>query len=267
MATLYISAGRERGSVAGGAAAAPAPGGVTLPPRARSYYQRIESYALRIRGSRDVSEIVGLLDQALKETQQLAEHEELQLARDRIAHAESEIETLKTELQQATSLVQLDQLTGAMNRRGLEDTYLREAARSDRQSAPLCLAMLDLDSFKRVNDRYGHTAGDDTLAHFCRVLRASLRPNDTLARYGGEEFVVLLPDTDEAAAFNTMSRLQRTLAQRPVALDGDMVALTFSAGIARHKLADNIFDVIARADEALLRAKREGKNRVMFEAP
>ena len=117
------------------AAAVPAAAafGVTLPPRAQSYYQRIESYAMRIRASRNVEEIVGLLDAALRETQALAEQEELRIARDRIAEAESQIQMLKAELSHAESLVQIDQLTGALNRRGLESAFTREAARSDRQ--------------------------------------------------------------------------------------------------------------------------------------
>lgn len=266
MLRTQISADVKRLPVAIEAAAAQLMQEVTLPPLAQDYYRQIESYALRIRGSGEVSEIIGLLDQALRETQALAEHEELRLAFDRIAHAESEIEALKAELQQATNLVRLDQLTGMLNRRGLEDAFVREAARSARQSSPLCVAVIDLDDFKCINDRYGHQAGDDALVHFSSVIRASLRPNDTLARYGGEEFVVLLPDADEADAFTAVSRLQRAIATRPVALDGDIVALSFSAGVARRAQIEPGTATIARADTALLRAKRDGKNRILFEA-
>lgn len=265
MLRTQVSADVKRLPVAFEAAAAQLAHGVTLPPLAQDYYRQIENYALRIRGSGEVSEIVGLLDQALRETRALAEHEELRLAFDRIAHAESEIEALKAELQQATSLVRLDQLTGMLNRRGLDDAYLREASRSDRKSTPLCVAVLDLDDFKRINDRYGHQAGDDTLVHFSSVIRSTLRPNDTLSRYGGEEFVVLLPDADEAAAFTAVSRLQRAIADRPIALDGDIVSLSFSAGISRRCALEARTAAIARADIALMRAKRDGKNRVLFE--
>jgi diguanylate cyclase len=264
MATTQRSADLRQLRIA--AESATATSGVTLPPRAQSYFQRIESYALRIRASHRVEDIVDLLDAALRETHALAEQQELRLAFDRIARAESEIEVLKAELQHATSLVQIDQLTSALNRRGLDAAFAREAARSDRHSSPLCVVVLDLDDFKQVNDRYGHQAGDDTLVHFARIVRASLRPNDVFARYGGEEFVVLLPDTDEASAFAAISRVLRAVAERPIALGSDIQTLSFSAGIARRALAEAGSAALARADAALLRAKRAGKNRVMFEA-
>lgn len=240
--------------------------GVTLPPGAHSYYQRIESYARRIRASRDIAEIICILDQAMRETHALGQLTDLKGAFERVTQAQQEIAQLKAELQQATSLVQIDQLTHMLNRRGLETAFAREAARSERHGLPLCLAVIDIDNFKLINDRYGHLCGDDALVHLSRTLCATLRPNDVVARYGGEEFVVILPDSDEQAAFVAISRLQRELVARPVTLDGDSIALRFSAGVALRPIGESLESLISRADVSLLSAKRAGKNRILFAA-
>ena len=182
---------------------------VTLPPGAHDYYQRIEAYAQRIRNTHDIPEIIGILDEALRETQGLAGHHDLKLAVNRVAQAEREIANLKAELQEAVTQVQIDQLTQVLNRRGLEESFARESARSDRHGAPLCVALIDVDNFKSVNDTFGHPTGDAALVHLAKTLRRTLRPVDVVARYGGEEFVVLLPESDEEAARAAMSRVQR----------------------------------------------------------
>ena len=99
-----------------------------------------------------------------------------------------------------SELVREDQLTGSLNRRGLDDVFERERARADRRGTPLCIAMLDLDDFKRLNDTYGHLAGDDALSHLVKVVKDTLRSMDVIARFGGEEFLILLPETTVEAA-------------------------------------------------------------------
>ena len=103
---------------------------------------------------------------------------------------------LEAELEHVSEQVSQDQLTGALNRRGLDDAMQREMARAERRKSGLCVAVLDLDNFKKLNDTYGHQAGDDALVHLTKVVRKTLRPTDTVARYGGEEFIILFSDTD-----------------------------------------------------------------------
>jgi diguanylate cyclase len=237
----------------------------THTPQAHSYSAHMQAYARRIRASRDTAEIIRILQQAVRETHAL-ESTELQGALERVAQTEREIEKLKADLQQALTLVQVDQLTHSLNRRGLEKAFAREAARSERYGLPLCLVMIDLDNFKLINDRYGHPAGDEALVHLARTMVTSLRPNDVIARYGGEEFVVLLPDSGQEAAFVAISRVQRALLSRPVTLDSDPVALQFSAGVALRRTGEALDPLLARADDALLAAKRAGKNRILFAA-
>jgi diguanylate cyclase len=237
---------------------------VMLPPGARDYYRRIEAYAQRIRSTHDVPEIIGILDEALRETQGLAANNDLKLAISRVVQAEREIADLKAELQEAHTQVQVDQLTQVLNRRGLDESFARESARSDRHGAPLCVVMIDVDNFKSVNDRYGHQAGDAALVHIASTLRRTLRPVDVVARYGGEEFAVLLPDSDEHAALAAISRVQRVLRTTLPQSGLPMRGLTFSAGIARRERGEFQAETISHADAALLDAKEAGKNRVFL---
>ena len=237
---------------------------VMLPPGARDYYRRIEAYAQRIRNTHDVPKIIGILDEALRETQGLAANNDLKLAISRVAQAEREIADLKAELQEANTQVQVDQLTQVLNRRGLDESFARESARSDRHGAPLCVVMIDVDNFKNVNDRYGHQAGDAALVHIASILRRTLRPVDVVARYGGEEFAVLLPDSDEQAALAAISRVQRVLRTTLPQSSLPMRSLTFSAGIARRERGEYQAETVSHADAALLDAKQAGKNRVFL---
>lgn len=237
---------------------------VSLPPGIDPYYRRIETFAERIRNTDNVPEIIGILDEALRETRGLSHFGELKLAIKRIEQAEREISQLKSELENAVTLVQIDQLTQVLNRRGLDESFARESARSNRHGAPLCLAMIDIDNFKLINDTYGHPAGDAALVHLAKTLRTTLRPIDVIARYGGEEFVALLPESDDEAALVALSRVQRALNDAQPAAGVKSPTMTFSAGIALHSRGESQTQMIARADAALLEAKRAGKDRVFL---
>ncbi|MEY2897512.1 MAG: hypothetical protein RL669_1781 [Pseudomonadota bacterium] len=150
-------------------------------------------------------------------------------------------------------LAQQDGLTGITNRRGLDERLPQELERAGRSGLPLALVMIDLDHFKRYNDRQGHTAGDDLLRGLCAGWRPHLRTNDVFARYGGEEFTLVLPQATIEEAAQLIERL------RPLVPDGQ----TFSAGVAVWDGEEPPADLIARADGALLRAKRTGRNRTV----
>ncbi len=230
------------------------------------YHRQIKRYAQQIRQTNNVDEIINLLDEALLETRALHSHNEVQTAREQVSRAEQKLEALKTELEQLRGLVHADPLTGALNRSGLDEAYAREAARADRHGSPLCVAMLDLDDFKQVNDIHGHQTGDNVLLYLVTRARETLRPSDIIARFGGEEFVVLLPDTGIEAGVAIISRLQHNLATHPCLHANQSLPITFSAGIAARARHEQQNAVISRADEAMYRAKQAGKNRV-FTAP
>jgi diguanylate cyclase len=236
-----------------------APGGAAT----RDYYQRIETYAHKIRRSDDVGAIIHMLDEALGETRALNNDAATRVAPAKLADAERKIEALKMELEQLRSLVHVDHLTGALNRSGLDQAYTREAARADRQEVPLGTALLDIDDFKVLNDRHGHQAGDAALVHFAQVIRSTIRPSDVVVRFGGEEFLFLLPDSGSDQAARAMRRLQHDLERNPLVYMHRKLPMTFSAGIAVRKPGESRDALILRADRALYKAKVAGKNRAV----
>lgn len=157
----------------------------------------------------------------------------------------------------------VDGLTGLRNRRWLDENMARMAARFTRSGAPVGLMLLDVDHFKRFNDSFGHAAGDHVLRFVAQLLTSCLRPTDVAARFGGEEFAVLLPTTDAKGARIAAERLRRAIADAPeLTFDGKILdKVTVSIGVAG--LADHGSERWLRvADEALYRAKANGRNRV-----
>ena len=170
---------------------------------------------------------------------------------------------IEQELAQVSELVREDQLTGALNRRGLDEAFEREAMRADRSQIPICVALLDIDNFKRLNDTLGHHAGDQALIHLSNVIRDALRPSDLVARYGGEEFNIVLPGIGLKEATATIERLQRELTKKFFLHENERILVTFSAGVTRRAPQELREDVIGRADKAMYQAKHTGKNRVV----
>lgn len=185
------------------------------------------------------------------------------LAHAEVRAAQSRIQELEAELARMRELVCEDQLTGSLNRRGLAAVLERELARAARSGAPLCVVLLDLDDFKKLNDTHGHCAGDAALIHLVRVAKAALRKTDVVGRFGGEEFMIVLPDTPLADAMLTMTRVQSALRLQQFMHGGTGVPVAFSAGVALCRADEDQATVVARADAALYRAKRAGKNRVV----
>ena len=171
---------------------------------------------------------------------------------------------LKAALDRIQDLATLDDLTGLANRRRARELLLTEVTRVDRAVQSFSVALLDLDHFKQLNDRFGHAGGDQILRRFSEVARASVRSVDTVARWGGEEFLILMPEADVSHAFEAMERLRERIAVLSVTSElGDM-RFTFSAGVASHRLGQSVDDTIARADRALYNAKAAGRNRVVL---
>jgi diguanylate cyclase (GGDEF)-like protein len=156
-----------------------------------------------------------------------------------------------------------DELTGLVNRRRFVEALDAEISRASRLGATLSVLFADLDDFKRINDRFGHPAGDEALRTFADLLRSQLRTIDTAARLGGEEFAILLPGTDLDGAFAVGERIREHLAERSVLRESvGGAGLTVSIGVVEHHSGSHD-DVLRRADAALYRAKEQGKNRVV----
>ena len=228
------------------------------------YYKQVERYAEQIRNTRNADEIISILDIVLSETRGLRFSDEVFTAQEQVKRAEQKIESLKSELEQLRGLVQTDQMTGAFNRRGLDDIFKREAARADRNAQSLGVVLIDLDNFKQINDNFGHQYGDSVLINFVNVAKETLRPSDIVARFGGEEFVILLPDVEMEDALTIISRLQNNLGKIfSIQVDKQSIPVTFFAGVALRSFGEHQNSVISRADKALYQAKRTGKNQAI----
>ncbi|WP_018747974.1 GGDEF domain-containing protein [Chitiniphilus shinanonensis] len=231
------------------------------------YHNRISGYADQIQQAKDISSLRTVMEHLVQDTRSMQldvqrSRDELLLARRQAEQSDARAKELEQELRKISEQVRADQLTGALNRRGLEESFEVEAARVERTGAPLAVALLDLDNFKQLNDMQGHAAGDRALVHLVRVISDLLRPTDVVARYGGEEFVLLLPDTDLDAAVQVLQRLQRELTRRFFLHENRKLLITFSAGVTLAQPGEDRFKVIGRADDAMYRAKQAGKNRV-----
>jgi diguanylate cyclase len=232
------------------------------------YHDKIETCVGKISQAKDIAELGDVLDEVMRETRGIQinvqrSREELIEMRKRVEEAEAEIVRLQSELAEASQIIRHDTLTGALNRKGMDEALDREVGRAGRRGSTLSLAMLDVDNFKKLNDTLGHQAGDEALVHLAQVVRQTLRPQDALARYGGEEFVILMPDTELEDGINVMTRLQRQLTKRIFLHKNDKVLITFSAGVAELAAEESALDGLKRADAAMYLAKRAGKNRVV----
>ena len=231
------------------------------------YHDKIEVCAEKISKTQNISQPEDVLTEVMHETRIVQlnaqrSRDELRAAKQRALEAEQRISELQSELDKASDLVRHDQLTGTLNRRGLEEIFAKEAGRAQRRNSPLCVALLDIDNFKKLNDTLGHAAGDAALIHLAAVIRETMRPQDTIARLGGEEFLILLPDTDIEDASRAVVRLQRELTKKFFLHNNDKLLITFSAGVTSMATGDSQASLIERADKAMYHAKQTGKNKV-----
>jgi two-component system cell cycle response regulator len=177
-------------------------------------------------------------------------------------------ERLRDNVQLSIEMAITDALTGLYNRRYMETHVGTLVDQAIARGKPLSVLILDIDYFKSINDTHGHDAGDDVLQDFAIRIRKSIRGIDLACRYGGEEFVVVMPETDMAVATMVAERLRRRIASEPFPIQKGtkVIEVTISIGIAALGPADNAAAVIKRADQALYRAKRDGRNRVVPDA-
>jgi diguanylate cyclase len=225
-----------------------------------------------LRQAGDSRELEDLRWTLIREIEKLTKgHHELAEQLDRTHHylqlIESDSRQLSDELTRVRLLSLTDELTGLPNRRAFLRRIEDEVARVQRYGFPLSLALIDLDHFKQVNDKYGHAGGDEVLQMYSKNILSIFRHHDLVARYGGEEFAVLLPNTDAEGALRALTKVKNRAAETRWQNNGDMIPVpTFSSGVSLYKPGETASAFIERADKALYRAKRMGRNRIEMDA-
>ena len=233
------------------------------------FSDKVQGYAEVIEAADSLDSLGAVVRELLGESR--AVHHLMNSARERLAdeHAragalESKVNALEDELRRLSEEVSTDALTQVANRRGLAKAFEQERSRVEREgvvAAPLAVALIDIDNFKKLNDSLGHAAGDVALKNLAARVKEWLRPIDHVARFGGEEFVVLLPGTPVTESQQVLTRLQRRLSASLFMHEGREVFVTFSAGVSAWRLGETLEAALGRADEGLYEAKRSGKNR------
>jgi diguanylate cyclase (GGDEF)-like protein len=189
----------------------------------------------------------------------------MQIANEKLILHMAEIEYLQTELREQALR---DPLTGLFNRRYLNETIEREILRADREKTPLSVIIADIDFFKKINDLYGHQAGDKFLVEIASILKHNVRGSDIVCRYGGEEFLLVLPDTSQEAAASLAEKLRILCARLVVPHDGKDLQVSMSFGVATYpEHGTQADEVIMKADKAMYQSKTDGRNRVTNYVP
>lgn len=232
------------------------------------YQAKIHDYSEQLASTHDLIALGDIVNNLVTDTRSIqfdlvSTRDELMATRSQVESAESRIQELEAALDSASAKIKEDQLTGVYNRRGLDEIFSRELARSAQTGRPLSLALIDIDNFKKLNDTFGHLTGDDALRHLVDVMVSKLKPTDIVARFGGEEFVILLPETPLDEAVEVIRRLQRELTKAYFMANKERMVLTFSAGVTSCLPGEEEVDIIDRADRAMYHAKINGKNRAV----
>ena len=234
-------------------------------------FLEVELEALRQAGA--IHEVDTLRQMLCREVEKLLQrHRSLAAKLDRsysyLQIIETDSQLLTDELTRVHLLSLTDELTALPNRRAFTRRLEDEVARVQRYGYPLSLALIDLDGFKGINDTYGHPAGDEVLRTFSTGILTMFRHHDMVSRYGGEEFAVLLPNTDLEGAMRALRKVQKRATETTFQFNGTAMQMpTFSAGLALYKPGETPGNLIERADSALYRAKRLGRNRIEQGSP
>ena len=208
--------------------------------------------------------LLGTLDHFQKQRDEREQEvaSRLQGLADRVAHMEHEALGFREHLEEQRQKALIDPLTGLPNRAAWNERLDQEISQWHQQGNSLLLAMLDLDHFKRINDNYGHLAGDKVLKIIATVLRKRLRGSDFIARFGGEEFVLLMPATLPATGASLLEKLRAAIEACPFHFKGEPVTVTLSMGMTAFRPGEHSDAALKRADQALYRAKHAGRNRI-----
>jgi len=231
---------------------------------ATKYGETLENFAGELSKESPLEDLRLLVNSVMQETREMHEHNKLFASQ--LKQSSREIITLKKSLDTVRQESLTDALTGIANRKAF-DMHLRNAVRDAMESGdPLSLLMVDIDFFKKFNDKYGHQVGDEVLHLVGRILERSVREGDTAARFGGEEFVTILPGTSHKDAMGLAERIRSTIATRKLhsrQSGEDYGTITLSIGVALYEPGEPVRQLIKRADTALYAAKEEGRNKVI----
>lgn len=180
-----------------------------------------------------------------------------------ILHGCSAALSRQAKIENLTNAASIDPLTGCYNRREFEDQLKRNIAGAIRHKSDLSMFMFDLDHFKRINDTYGHLAGDKVLQEVVFIMQKNMRTGDILARYGGEEFIAILPETDKIKALELADRLRIKISKKRIVHNDDTIKVTASFGVSELNRRADMTRIIQDADTMLYKAKLNGRNTVM----
>lgn len=232
----------------------------------KDFYHRVYDQSEKMEKITRLDDIKKIKTALAHEISQMREIVDLKKDQDRrqVQLLAGQVDSLRQELEKTKAKSMTDGLTGVYNREAFDDTLAELTERSRVMNATYSLLMLDLDDFKQINDTYGHIIGDRVLMAFTQKCRTSIRGDDYIARYGGEEFAIILPGAILKNALKKGRQICTAVADARYATDGngkeDMLRITVSIGITEFKRDDTPESVIERADKALYKAKRNGKN-------
>jgi diguanylate cyclase len=208
--------------------------------------------------------IKSLLVEIILQTTQLAEASKD--LKSQLNETHKEMEMLRSELTQVRETANTDKLTGLLNRWAF-DKAIEDLIKNGSPNKA-CLAFMDIDHFKRVNDSFGHLVGDKVIKHIAATIKKQAAEHHLVARYGGEEFAIIMPDTKSAEAYDLLEKIRQVLEVSSLTYKGNTEAIgkvTVSSGIASLQASDGAYSIILRADKALYRAKETGRNKVVVE--
>jgi diguanylate cyclase len=241
-------------------------GGIT--GETKNYNKNLDVYMHQIGKHIEHSDVRAIFKDLVASTASFKENSEA--SAKKLEESTKEIETLRKNLEQVTAASQRDFLTGVYNRKTFEQFFDEQLTVSREQKNDLCLLMLDIDHFKKFNDTYGHLLGDEVLKIVAHSLTNTLKGRDIVARFGGEEFIIMLPETSLDIAVKVADMIRGNIVSKEIKKrnTGETYGtITVSIGVARLRAeTDTLPSLIKRADEALYRSKRDGRNRVTREA-
>lgn len=226
----------------------------------------IQNQSRRLEINQNLPEIKLVLTEIIAGTKSLAETSMALQAQ--LDESKKEMQLLRQELAHARETAKTDALTGLLNRRAF-DQKLNEYIENHKQSnAELCLLILDIDHFKRINDTFGHQTGDNVLRYTANLMKQYITGYQCAARYGGEEMAIIMPNTSLNKALEIAENIRASLAQHPLKLKGSKKSIgkiTISIGVSSFKANDSLESLVERADQAMYRAKVNGRNQIMAE--
>lgn len=231
--------------------------------QAKHFGSSLQSYGDALKGGLNASELSNLVNSMAGDTGKM--QGSIQTLQSQLDASKKEVEKLNQALESARSEASTDPLTGLLNRRGFEARVQPVFTDLPASGKDLCMLMLDIDFFKKINDTYGHLLGDKVICAVANTLKSRVKGQDAVARLGGEEFAVLLPETNLAGAFAVAEQIRLSIENGKIRrLDNNeqIGGITISIGIASHSKGSNLAELLDQADKALYASKQNGRNRI-----